>query len=39
MRCLRGAPILLITVFFSESPLVNAWGVNVFAQSPDFYEP
>ena len=25
--------------FFSETPLVNALGVNVFAQSPDFYGP
>ena len=25
--------------FFSESPLVNALGVNVFAQSPVFYGP
>ena len=25
--------------FFSESPLVNALGVNVFAQSPDLYRP
>ena len=23
--------------FFSESPLVNAFGVNMFAQSPAFY--
>ena len=25
--------------FFSESPLVNALGVNVFAQSPNLYRP
>ena len=25
--------------FFSESPLVNALGVNMFAQSPAFYGP